>query len=135
MKKKLTLEQTSYNYSSWFVAKLSWKQHFFLKKYTLQNIFTKYTLFAEKMFLYGKKSFILNFFLLKKNFFCREKYKWKCKNIYISFEKYIFVQKMFVLQMKFKSFLNIYSLCKKIFFLIIKNIFVKKLLWTQQSGP
>ena len=31
---------------------------------------------------------------------------------------------MFVLQIKYKSFLNIYSFCKKIF-LIIKNIFVK----------
>ena len=78
--------------------------------------FTKYTLFAEKMFLYGKKSFILKIFFTEKNFFYREKYKWKCKNIYISFEKYIFMQKMFVLQIKYKSFLNIYSFCKKIFF-------------------
>ena len=31
----------------------------------------------------------------------------------ISFEKYIFIQKMFVLQIKYKSFLNIYSFCKK----------------------
>ena len=35
---------------------------------------------------------------------------------YISFQKYIFTQKMFVLQIKYKSFLNIYSFCKKIFF-------------------
>ena len=33
-------------------------------------------------------------------------------------------QKMFVLQIKYKSFLNIYSFCKKNF-LRIKNIFVK----------
>ena len=32
---------------------------------------------------------------------------------YISFQKYIFTQKMFVLQIKYKSFLNIYSFCKK----------------------
>ena len=30
---------------------------------------------------------------------------------YISFQKYIFTQKMFVLQTKYKSFLNIYSFC------------------------
>ena len=46
------------------------------------------------------------------------------ENICISFEKSIFMQKMFVLQIKYKSFLNIYSFCKKNF-LIIKNIFVK----------
>ena len=33
--------------------------------------------------------------------------------IYISFEKCIFIQKIFVLQIKYKSFLNMYSLCKK----------------------
>ena len=38
--------------------------------------FTKYTLFAEKMFLYGKKKFYIEFFFTeKKNFFYREKYK------------------------------------------------------------
>ena len=37
--------------------------------------------------------------------------------------KYI-TQKMFVLQIKYKSVLNIYSFCKKKI-LIIKNIFVK----------
>ena len=45
-----------------------------------------------------KKSFILKIFFTEKNFFYREKYKWKCKYIYISFEKYIFVHKMFMLQ-------------------------------------
>ena len=33
---------------------------------------------------------------------------------------------MFALQMKYKSFLNLYSFCKKFFFFIIKNIFVIK---------
>ena len=32
------------------------------------------------------------------------------------FEKCIFMQKMFVLQMEYKSFLNIYSFRKKMFF-------------------
>ena len=85
------------------------------------------------MFLYGKKSFILRNFFTEKTFY-REKYKWKCKNIYISFEKY-FLQKMFVLQIKYKSFWNIYSFCKKKIFFDHKNIFVKTSLWTQQSAP
>ena len=97
---------------------------------TLTANILKYTLFAEKNVFIWKKSFIMKMFFTEKNFFYREKYKWKCKNIYISFEKYIFMQKMFVLQIKYKSFLNIYSFCKKKF-LIIKNIFVKTSLWTQ----
>ena len=68
------------------------------------------------MFLYGKKKFKLKIFFTGKNFFYRERYKLKCKYVYISFEKYIFMQKMIVLQIKYKSFLNIYSFCKKIFF-------------------
>ena len=47
-------------------------------------------------------------FLLKKTFFTE-------KNC-ISFQKYIFTQKIFVLQIKYESFLNIYSFCKKTFF-------------------
>ena len=54
----------------------------------------------------------------KKNIFFEKAFK----KIYISFQKYIFTQKMFVLQIKY--FLNIYSFCKKNF-LIIENIFVK----------
>ena len=69
--------------------------------------FTKYTLFAEKMFLYGKKSFILNILFTEKNFFTEKNINENVK-IYISFEKYIFMQKMFVLQIKYKSFLYIH---------------------------
>ena len=43
--------------------------------------------------------------------------------MYISFETYFYPENL-VLQIKYKSFLNIYSFCKKKF-LIIKNIFVK----------
>ena len=53
-----------------------------------------------------KKSFILKFFLLKKAFFTEKNINKNAK-IYISFAKYIFMQKMFVLQMNYKSFLNI----------------------------
>ena len=54
-------------------------------------------------------------FLLKKAFFAEKNINENVKN-YISFQKYIFTQKMFVLQIKYKSFLNIYSFCKKKFF-------------------
>ena len=91
--------------------------------------FTKYTLFAEKnVFIWNKKVLHWKFFLLKKTFFTEKNINENVK-IYISFEKYIFMQKMFVLQIKYKYFLNIYS------FLLTKNIFVKTSLWTQQSGP
>ena len=53
------------------------------------------------------------FYIEKKNY--KEKYKWKCEKIYLISEIY-FTQKMFVLQTKYQSFLNIYSFCKKDFF-------------------
>ena len=64
--------------------------------------FTKYTLYMEK------KSFILNFFLLEKTVFTEKNINENVK-IYISFQKYIFMQKIFVLQTKYTFFLNIYS--------------------------
>ena len=83
-----------------------------MKKYLF---FTKYTLFAEKNVFIWKKKFYIEIFLLKKTFFTEKNINENVK-IYISFEKYIFMQKMFVLQIKYKSFLNIYSFCKKNFF-------------------
>ena len=74
---------------------------------------TKYTLFAEKNVLYGKKFYNENFFL-EKTFFYGEKYKWKYTE-YISYQKYSFTQKMCVLQIKYKSFLNIYSFSNSFF--------------------
>ena len=62
----------------------------------------------------GKK-FCNEFFLLKKTFFTEKNINENVR-IYISIEKYIFMQKIFVLQIKYKSFLNIYSFCKKTFF-------------------
>ena len=106
-------------------------EKFVSKKY----VFYKINIICRKnVFIWKKKKFYIDFFFYWKKRFYREKYKWKCKNVYISFEKYIFMQKMFVLQIKYKSFLNIYSFCKKLF-LILKNIFAKTSLWTQQSGP
>ena len=72
--------------------------------------FTKYTLFAEKVFLYGKKVLYCKSFLPKKTFFTEKNIN---ENAYLMWE--IFMQKMFVLQIKYKSFLNIYSFCKKLF--------------------
>ena len=54
--------------------------------------FTKYTLFAEKMFLYGKKSFILNILFTEKNFFTEKNINENVK-IYISHLRNIFLCK------------------------------------------
>ena len=88
--------------------------------------FTEYKLFAEKNVFIWKKSFILQ---TEKNFFYRGKYMWNCKKIIYLIWEIFFIQKMLVLQMKYKSFLYIHS-AKKIF-LIIKNSFVKTSWWTQ----
>ena len=61
----------------------------------LQNIL-KYTLFAEKMFLYRKKSFILKNVFTEENFFYREKYKWKCKKICLIWETYFYSENVCV---------------------------------------
>ena len=80
-------------------------------------LFTKYTLFAEKNVFIWKKKFYIEIFLLKKTFFTEKNINENVKiYIYISIEKYIFMQNMFVLRIKYKSFLNIYSFCKSLFF-------------------
>ena len=71
-------------------------------------VFTKYTFICRKNVFIWKKTFIM------KNFFCWKKTFFTEKN-YISFQKYIFTQKIFLLQIKYESFLNIYSFCKKKF--------------------
>ena len=76
--------------------------------------FTKYTLFAGKMFLYGQKSFILKFFFPEKKTFLTEK-NIKIK-IYISHFKIYFYAENVCVTNKYKSFLNIYSFCKQNFF-------------------
>ena len=87
----------------------------------------------EKLFYSGYLNMEKNIFFLKIFVFykiyviCRKKCFYMEKKIiekiinenvkrYISFQKYIFTQKMFVLQTKYKSFLNIYSSCKINFF-------------------
>ena len=107
-------------YGCSFVARLSWKNIFFF----FEKIFVFYKIYnicRKNCFYVEKKIYIEVFFLTEKN----ENVK-----INISFGKYIFIQKMFVLQIKYKSFLNIYSFCKKKI-LIIKNKFVKTSLWTE----
>ena len=83
-------------------CKTKLKKKFFLKKHLcfLQNI-----CYLQKKCFYTEKKFI------EKNI--NENVK---KYIYISFQKYIFTQKMSKLQTKYKSFLNMYSFCKKKFF-------------------
>ena len=88
--------QTAIGYGCSFVAKPSWKKELF---YFWKNICVFYKIYIicrKKMFLYGKKSFILKIFFTEKKLFRREKYKWKCKK-YMPFEKFIFIQKMFVI--------------------------------------
>ena len=70
------------------------------------------------MFLYEK------IVLLKKLFFTEKNINEDVKNMCLIGKIYLFIQKIFVLQIKYKSFLNRYSFCKKVV-LIIKNIFVK----------
>ena len=69
----------------------------------LQNylFFTKYTLFTEKKFIW-KKNFILIFFYWKTFFTENEK-------IHVSFEKYLFIQNLYIPSAK-KFFLIIWSL-------------------------
>ena len=94
------------DYGCSFVAKLSWKKNFFLKKYLC---FYKIYIFCRKKYFYMEKKFYNEkIFLLKKTFFTEKNY--------ILFQKYIFTQKKFVLQIKYESFLNICSFRKKFFF-------------------
>ena len=77
-----------------FFAKLRWK-----KKKKFEKIFvffTKYTLFAEKMFLYGKKSFILKNSLTEKNFFIEKNTNKNAKNIYLIWEIYFYTENVCV---------------------------------------
>ena len=102
----------------------SWRKNIFFEKIFvfLQNIH----FLQKKMFLHWKKGFVMKkFFLWEKTFFTEKSY--------ISFQKHIFTQKIFVLQIKYESFLNIYSFCKKKIwkFLTIKNTFLKTSFWTQ----
>ena len=93
-------------YNCWFFEKLSWKKIIFRKNI---SVFTKiYSFLQKKNVFVWKKSFIMKNFLLKKTFFTEKNY--------ISFQKYIFTQKIFVLQIKYESFLNINSFRQKSFF-------------------
>ena len=65
---KISVKHDRDDYGCSFLAKLSRKKnYFFFEK--IYVFFTKYTLIAEKMFSYGKKSFILKNFFSEKNFF------------------------------------------------------------------
>ena len=86
-------------YGCSFAAKLSWKKILFWKNIC---VFCKIYIICRKNVFIWKESFILKIFFTEINIFYREKYKWKCKKVYASFEKYIFMQKMFLLQIKYK---------------------------------
>ena len=93
-------------------CKTKLKKNFFWKNIC---VFYKIYIICRKKCFYMEKVLYWKIFLLKKTFFTEKNINENVK-IYISFEKYIFMQKMFVLQIKYKSFLNIYSFCKKNFF-------------------
>ena len=76
-----------------FVAKLSWIFFFFLKK--IYVFFTKYTLFAEKMFLYGKKVLYWKILLLKKTLFTEKNINENVKK-YLIWEIYFYVENVCV---------------------------------------
>ena len=107
------------------------KKFFFEKMYVFFYKISKISIICRKNVFIWQKGFPLKNVFTVKNFFYTEKYQWKCNKINVSYEKYIFMQKMLVLQIKYKSFLNIYSFCKKTFFDYKK----KNLLWTQLPGP
>ena len=58
------------------------------------------------------------------NFFTEKSINENVKNISLISEVYFYTEKVkFTIQIKYKSFLNIYSFCKKK--MMIKNVFVK----------
>ena len=73
------------------------------KEFYIENFFPKKNSFSDKNISENVKNYISNL-----------------RNILENAEKYM--QKMFVLQIKYKSFLNIYSFCKKTFFAHKKRI-------------
>ena len=74
-----------------FVEKVLLKKIFFEKIFVF---FIKYTLFAEKVFLYGKKNHIEKCFCWKKLFY-RERYLWKCMK-YISHMRNVFLGRKYL---------------------------------------
>ena len=126
-----------HNYGCSFDAKLSWKKifFFFLKKHMC--FLQKYTLFAEKMFLYEKKVLYWKTFLLKKTFFTEKNINGNVKKykIYLIWEIYFYAENVCVANNRQIFLKYIFILLKKEKCFIIRNIFVKTSLWTQQSGP
>ena len=103
------------------------KKRFFLKKtfYKIYIILQNINYLQKKMFLYGKKVLQWKFFLLKKAFCTEKNINENVKNIYLISKIYFYTDNIcVVLQIKYKSFLNICSFCKRNFF-EHKNIFVK----------
>ena len=55
-----------------------------------------YIICRQNDFICKKKSFTLKIVFTEKNFFYREKYKWKCKNIYFNWEIYFYAENICV---------------------------------------
>ena len=65
------------DYGCSFVAKLSWKKNYFWKNICI--FYKIHIICGKKEVFIWEKSFILKIFFTEKNFFYREKYKWKCE--------------------------------------------------------
>ena len=76
----------------------------------------KYLCFLQNIRYLQKK----NVFIWKKKIFIEKNINENVKEKK-SFQKYIFTQKMFVLQTKYKSFLNIFILQKKYIYIFVKT--------------
>ena len=76
----------------------------------------KYLCFLQNIGYLQKK----NVFIWKKKIFIEKNINENVKEKK-SFQKYIFTQKMFVLQTKYKSFLNIFILQKKYIYIFVKT--------------
>ena len=90
-------------YGCSFVAKLSWKKNFFLKKCFLQNIhyLQKKKFYMEKKVLYWK------FFLLKKTFFTEKNINENVKNIYLIWKIFLYRKCLFYKILFYKQNINL----------------------------
>ena len=87
---------------------------FFLKKYFVFFYKNIHYLQKKNVFIWKKKFYIEKCFYWKKHFLQR-KIQMTIQKIYISFQKYIFTQNMFVLQVKY-NLKYIFHYAKKILF-------------------
>ena len=102
-------------------CKTKLKKIYFLKKYLF---FNKIYIICRKKCFYMEKSFIMKISFTEKNFFCREKYKWKYEK-YMSHFRNIFYTENVCVTNKIQIFVKYIFILQKKMFWSLKNIFVK----------